>query len=432
MEKPESLRKELLITRIYTINIILIMLIAIPPSCKNMNKEPGTISTVRARRTQQSDEELRQTALKICQNKIILDSHIDWPEFILDNPEDISKQTAKGDFDLVRAGKGGLNAVLSVAYISPDLDVDKGRMMVNSMLKLISHYSETYPDKFALALSPEDVKSNFDKKLFSLIPCLENGSPIGNDPEYLKYLKNQGIAYITLCHSKTNLISDSNFDTERRWNGLSPSGVELINKMNHLGIMIDISHSSDSTVSQAVRLSQAPVIASHSSCRHFVPGFERNLSDDLIRAIAKKKGVVMVNFCTQFLDSVCYKNTSEIQNLLNSMKLNYDSKEGAELIAEFGRTHRLLCDSKQLVDHIEHIIKVAGIDYVGIGSDFDGIGPLKPSDVPDVSGYPVIVFELLKRGYSEKDIEKILSGNFLRVWKDVIAIAGSLNKSKTI
>jgi len=137
----------------------------------------------------------------------------------------------------------------------------------------------------------------------------------------------------------------------------------------------------------------------------------------------------MVNFCTQFLDSVCMNNTAEIQNLLNSKKLSYDSKEGSELIAEFGKTHRLICDSKQLVDHIEHIIEVAGIDYVGLGSDFDGVGPLKPSDVPDVSGYPVIVSELLRRGYSEIDIEKILSGNFLRVWDDVIAMAGSLNNS---
>ena len=110
-----------------------------------------------------------------------------------------------------------------------------------------------------------------------------------------------------------------------------------------------------------------------------------------------------------------------------SRRLSYDSKEGSDLIVEFGKTHRLVCDSKQLVDHIEHVIKVAGIDYVGLGSDFDGIGPLKPSDVPDVSGYPVIVSELLKRGYSEKDIKKILSGNFLRVWNDVIEIAGSFN-----
>ena len=106
-------------------------------------------------------------------------------------------------------------------------------------------------------------------------------------------------------------------------------------------------------------------------------------------------------------------------------------RRGAELIAEFGKTHRLNCDSKQLVNHIEHIIEVAGTDYVGLGSDFDGVGPLKPSDVPDVSGYPVIVSELLKRGHSEKDIKKILSGNFLRVWNDVIAIAGSIGTSKT-
>ncbi len=365
-------------------------------------------------------------ALKICENNIILDSHIDWPEFILDSPEDISMQTIKGDFDLVRARKGGLNAALSVVYISPAFDVDKGRVMVDSMLKLIKYYPAAYPDKFALAFTPADVRKNFDKKLFSLIPCLENGSPIDNDPEYLEYLKKQGIAYITLCHSKTNQISDSNFDTLREWNGLSPSGIGLIRKLNHLGIMIDISHSSDSTVAQAVRFSEAPIIASHSSCRYFVPGFERNLPDNLIKAIAKKKGVVMVNFCTQFLDSVCFKNTDECVSLLYSRKLSYDSKEGSELIAEYGKTHRLLCDSKQLVDHIEHIIKVAGIDYVGLGSDFDGVGPLKPSDVPDVSGYPVIVFELLKRGYSGKDINKILSGNFLRVWSDVIETSNTM------
>ncbi|HBC78538.1 MAG TPA: peptidase M19 [Bacteroidales bacterium] len=397
-----------------TLIIILIILIVMAPSCKNKK---------------QSDEVIGQRAQQICEKSLILDSHIDWPEYVLDKPEDISMQTVNGDFDLVRARKGGLDAVLSVVFISPEYETAKGRLMVDSMLKLIRHYPETYPDKFALAITPADVKKNFERKLFSLIPCLENGSPVGDDPGYLTYLKNQGIAYITLCHSKTNQISDSNFDADRRWNGLSPAGTGLIKEMNRLGIIIDISHSSDSTVSQAVRLSEAPIIASHSSCRYFVPGFERNLPDDLIKAIAEKRGVVMVNFCTQFLDSVCMNNTAEIQNLLNSKKLSYDSKEGSELIAEFGKTHRLICDSKQLVDHIEHIIEVAGIDYVGLGSDFDGVGPLKPSDVPDVSGYPVIVSELLRRGYSEIDIEKILSGNFLRVWDDVIAMAGSLNNS---
>lgn len=389
----------------------LVILLLMASSCRN---SPG----------KDPDIKLREEAERICQTNLILDSHIDWPDFVLANPKDISIQSSNGDFDLVRARKGGLDAVLSVAYISADLDAGKGRLMVDSMLKIIRHYPEAYPDKFAVSTTPDEVRSNFGKGLFSLIPCLENGSPVGDDLQYLKYLKDQGIAYITLCHSKTNLICDSNFDPERKWNGLSPLGSEVIREMNRLGIMVDISHSSDSTVLQALRLSEAPVIASHSSCRHFVPGFERNLSDELIMAIAKKNGVIMVNFCTQFLDSVCLKNTEEVQQILESRKLRYDSKEGNDLIMEFAKTHRLVCDSKQLVDHIEHVIKVAGIDYVGLGSDFDGVGPLKPSDVPDVSGYPVIVFELLKRGYSEDDIVKILSKNFLRVWEEVQKAAG--------
>jgi len=389
----------------------LVILMAMTSSCNNSPaKDP--------------DIKLKQKAERICQTNLILDSHIDWPDAFLTHQEDISTQTSAGDFDLIRARKGGLDAVFSVAYISPDLDTVKGRLMVDSMLNIIRHYPVAYPDKFALSTTPGEVRSNFGKRLFSLIPCLENGSPVGEDLQYLHYLKDQGIAYITLCHSKTNLICDSNFDPERKWNGLRPLGSEVVREMNRLGIMVDISHSSDSTVVQALRLSEAPVIASHSSCRHFVPGFERNLPDDFIRAIAEKKGVIMVNFCTQFLDSVCLKNTEEIQQILESRNLRYDSKEGNDLIMEFAKTHRLVCDSRQLVDHIEHVIKVAGIDYVGLGSDFDGVGPLKPSDVPDVSGYPVIVFELLKRGYSEEDIVKILSKNFLRVWEEVQKAAG--------
>jgi membrane dipeptidase len=389
----------------------LVTIIVMTSSCRNSPaKDP--------------DLKLRQEAERISRTSLILDSHIDWPDFVLADPEDISMQTSLGDFDLVRARKGGLDAVLSVAYISPDLDTGTGRLMVDSMLKIIRHYPDTYPEKFAVSNTPAEVRGNFAKHLFSLVPCLENGSPVGDDLQYLQYLKDQGIAYITLCHSKTNQICDSNFDPERKWNGLSPLGSELIREMNRLGIMVDISHSSDSTVVQALRISEAPVIASHSSCRHFVPGFERNLPDDLIRAIAEKNGVIMVNFCTQFLDSVCLRNTEEIQQILESRNLNYDSKEGNDLIMEFAKTNRLVCDSRQLVDHIEHIIKVAGIDYVGLGSDFDGIGPLKPADIPDVSGYPVIIYELLKRGYPEDDIVKILSGNFLRVWEEAQKAAG--------
>jgi membrane dipeptidase len=198
-----------------------------------------------------------------------------------------------------------------------------------------------------------------------------------------------------------------------------------------MGIIIDISHSTDSTVFQSLRCSEAPIIASHSSCRYFIPGYERNLSDTLIKAIAHKNGVVMVNFCSMFLDSICKKNSDEAYNWLISNKVDMYSKEGTDFLQEYIKTHKIVSNSKELVDHIDHVVKIAGIDYVGLGSDFDGIGPTQPSDVPDVSGYPVIVFELLKRGYSEKDIKKILSGNFLRVWNDVIEISNTLNKSSS-
>jgi len=379
--------------------------------------------------TEKSGVELLKMAQDICEANLIIDSHIDWPEWILAFPEDISTRTQKGDFDLVRANTGGLNAALSVLYINSGLNVDDSRKMVDSMLKIVEHYPEVYPDKFALARNPDDVRKNFSKGLFSLPLCLENGTPIGEDIEYLKYLKHIGIVYVTLCHNKTNQISDSNFDSDRRWKGLSPFGFKVIRELNHLGIMIDISHSTDSTVFQALRYSKSPIIATHSSCRYFVPGFERNLSDTLIKAIAHKNGVIMVNLGSMFLDSVCLKNCNEAITYMELNDINMYSDEGSDYLQEFAKTHKIISDSKELVNHIDRIVEIAGIDYVGIGSDFDGIGPTQPSDIPDVSGYPVIVLELLKRGYSEKDIKKILSGNFLRVWNDVIEIADSLNKS---
>jgi len=412
----DSIIKSIFIRRIYLLKIISVLLIALLPSCRNKQKE-------------KSEEELMKTAQNICDANIIIDSHIDWPEWVFNIPEDISKQTLKGDFDLVRAKKGGLNAALSVIYINSDESVEKGRIMVDSLYKLISHYAKIYPDKFALARNPDDVIRNFKNNLFSLPVCLENGSPLGDDLGYLKYLKDKGIVYLTLNHDKANQISDSNFDPDRRWGGLSPFGREVIKELNRLGIIIDISHSTDSTVFQTLRYSKAPVIASHSSCRYFIPGFERNLSDTLIKAIAAKKGVVMINFGSMFLDSVCLRNCNEIINYMDSNKVSIYSKTMTDFIQEYVKTHKVVSNSKELVDHIDHIVKVAGIDYVGLGSDFDGIGPSQPSDIPDVSGYPVIVFELLKRGYSEKDIIKILSGNFLRVWNDVIKNADSLNMS---
>jgi len=244
----------------------------------------------------------------------------------------------------------------------------------------------------------------------------------------LSYLKEKGFAYITITHSKANQISDSNFDTERTWKGLSPFGVEVIQEMNRLGIMIDISHSTDSAVFQTLRHSKAPIIASHSSCRHFVPGYERNLSDTLIKGIAHKNGVVMVSLASAFLDSLCNKNWNYVFDWYDSTGISYHLTEGIDFALKYGETHQLKSDAKKLADHIDHIVQIAGIDHVGIGSDYDGIGALlQPTDMPDVSSYPVLVLELLKRGYTEEEIHKIMSGNFLRVWSEVLEMADSLN-----
>jgi membrane dipeptidase len=198
--------------------------------------------------------------------------------------------------------------------------------------------------------------------------------------------------------------------------------------MNRLGIIIDISHTTDSTVFQALKHSKAPIIASHSSCRHFTPGFERNLPDTLIKAIADKNGVVMINFGSMFLDSICQKNSIYVRNWFDSTGYGLRSKQGMDFMQKYGETHKLKSDSKQVADHIDHIIRIAGIDHVGIGSDYDGIGLSQPMDMPDVSGYPVLVSELLKRNYTEKEIKMILSENFLRVWGEAFEISESLNK----
>jgi len=396
------------------IGIILIFAL-IAHSCQNNQKEL-------------SDEQRLDLAIQICQNNLLLDSHIDWPEQLYFSPRNISVENENGDFDLVRAQKGGLNAALSVIYVHSGLSVNEGRKMYDSLYSIITSYTANYPDKFALAYNPEDVRDNFNNELFSIPICLENGLPIGNELGYLKKLKEDGITYITLNHDKSNQISDSNYDTNRPWGGLSPFGVEVIEEMNQLGIMIDISHSTDSTVFQVLKNSKAPIVATHSSCRHFIPGFERNLSDILIKSIAEKKGVVMIALGSMFLDSICSYNISYLLHYFDSTGIDYRSQEGMEYIQTYMQTHKLFAEANQFVDHIDHAVEIAGIDHVGIGTDYDGIGPVKPIGLPDITSYPVIVAELLKRGYTENELEKIMAKNFMRVWNEVLEVAKSLSE----
>ena len=358
---------------------------------------------------------------------IILDGHVDLPYRMraYDGWIDVSKSTDEGDFDFVRAKDGGLDAPFMSIYIPSSYQETGGaKELADSLIDMVEMIADRYPDKFAMAHSSSDIAQNFSKGLISLPMGMENGAPIGDNIENVKYFQSRGIRYITLTHAKDNLICDSSYDTSRTWNGLSDFGEEVVKEMNRVGIMIDISHVSDSTFYQVMKITNSPVIASHSSCRHFTPGFERNMSDDMIKKLGENGGVIQINFGTSFLDGdLVEKNNArdtKFAAMLDEKGIDPDSEEAEAEQKSFSVDNpKHYSDVSKVADHIDHVVKLAGIDHVGIGSDFDGVGDSLPTGLKDVSGFPNLIAELLKRGYSEEDIEKICSKNVLRVWGEV-------------
>lgn len=381
-----------------------------------------------------SEEDRRQVADSLAQRFIITDGHVDLPyrlkikNFRLEREYlGIPLESSEGDFDFERARKGGLDAPFMSIYIPSTYQskADMGRELADSLISMIEGIVNAHPDKFALARTPSDIERNTAANKISLPLGMENGAPIGDSLANLQYFFDRGIRYITLTHRTNNQICDSSYDPIRKWNGLSPFGEEVIREMNRLGIMVDISHVSDSTFYDVLKITDVPVIASHSSCRKFTPGFERNMSDDMIRALKKNGGVIQINFGASFLDSVARDNSKlrdSLENLLTAKGLTSRDSAAKPLIEQFGKTHtELFSDVEKVADHIDHVVKLAGIDHVGIGSDYDGVGDSLPLGLKDVSAYPNLISVLLRRDYSPEDIEKICSKNVFRVWNAVIA-----------
>lgn len=262
---------------------------------------------------------------------------------------------------------------------------------------------------------------------------MENGAPIGKDLSNVKYFYDRGIRYVTLTHGKDNQFCDSSYDTLHTWHGLSPLGRELVKEMNRVGIMIDISHVDDSTFYQVMNLSKAPCIASHSSCRYYTPGFGRNMNDDMIKKLGENDGVIQINFGSAFLDSTVRAknevNQKKLKALLDEKKLKAKDSLAKPIITQFKKENpSYFADVEMVANHIDHAVKMAGIDHVGIGSDFDGVGDSLPTGLKEVSAYPNLIYALLKRGYSEIEIEKICSKNVFRVWNKVEETAKQLQK----
>lgn len=368
-----------------------------------------------------------EKAKELAQKYILVDGHIDVPYRLNEKWEDVTKATEGGDFDYPRARAGGLNAPFMSIYVPAALDdSEQSTALAHKLIDYVEAIVGRAPDKFAIADSVADVEQQFKQGVISLPMGMENGSPIQGDLANLKAFYDRGVRYITLAHSQSNHISDSSYDVRRKWKGLSPFGKTLVTEMNNIGMMLDISHVSDAAFYQVVELSKAPVIASHSSLRSFTPGFERNMDDEMIKALGKNGGVIMINFGSTFVDQVSRAWRTKMADLRKPIeeKLGKESEEYKGFEKEYrAKTPFPFAGVEKVLDHIDHVVKLVGIEHVGIGSDYDGVGDSLPEGLKDVSTYPNLVQGLLNRGYKETDIAKILGGNLLRVWREVEKVA---------
>lgn len=382
--------------------------------------------------TKMTDGERLKAATEIAQSTIIVDGHVDLPYrmkvggFTLQREVlDVSVRTPDGNFDFPRSKEGGLDAPFMSIYIPAGNQKTPGasKALADSLIRMTERLAETFPDKFAMAYSPADIETNFSKGLISLPMGMENGAGIEDDLANVDYFYKRGIRYITLTHGTDNLIGDASYDTTGTHGGLSDFGEKVVAEMNRVGIMVDLSHVSDNTFRDALAVTKVPVIASHSSVRKFTPGFERNMSDELILAMAKNGGVMMINFGGSFIDSTYAAGSTKVrEHLVNYMaENNLSSSDSAyrAYAAEYTSANNPFPTVQRVADHIDHVVALVGIDYVGLGSDFDGVGDSLPTGLKDVSMYPNLIAELLKRGYSREDIEKICYKNVFRVWKAV-------------
>lgn len=399
------------------ISAILLMLQALPLILHAGDDTPNVDST------------LLTQARELAKRLTLVDTHIDLPSLLVRRWYDVSMKDLRGNFDYVRAKTGGLDVPFMSIYVASRMEGSpKAKERAEQMIAAVRKMASSWPDKFEIVTSPSDIERKKNSGKILLAMGMENGAPLLGDLKNLSHFHALGIRYITLAHAKWNHICDASYDPERHWNGLSPFGIQVIAEMNRLGIMVDVSHLTDSAAAQAIRLSRAPVIASHSSCRAFTPGFERNMSDELIVALAKKGGVIQISFASEFINDsirVAYANIdSAVADSVRQKGWDPESDQARQFKREYLRQNpRPYATVEEVAAHIDHVRRLVGIDFVGIGSDFDGVGDTLPIGLKDVSDYPNLIAALLRMGYTENDLAKVCGGNLLRTWSDVERVA---------
>ena len=365
---------------------------------------------------------LSEEALRIHREALLVDGHNDMPGNILDKGLNsrpgftLNEAQPELQTDIPRLRKGGVDAQVFVAYISPDhMRTGGGNRSCIEQIELIHSLVDSHSDSLELAVTTGDISQIASKQKIATLIGVEGGHAIENDLDNLERYYELGARYMTLTHNETTDWADASYDRPLH-GGLSSFGKKVIKAMNRMGMLVDVSHASDDTVRDALKVSKAPVIASHSSVKAICPS-RRNLTDELIKGIADTGGLVMVNFFPLFL--VPEGAVVEAGYIEYSIELRAQNLPPEQFSTEMDKWEKQqppmpICYVGHLVDHIDHIVKVAGIDHVGLGSDYDGI-TYGPEQMPDVSGFPYVTQELLNRGYSTGDIKKILGENFIRV-----------------
>lgn len=373
-------------------------------------------------------------AQKIHDSALVIDTHADTPQRFLDEGFDLGSTDPKdiGHVSLDKARRGNLGAEFFSIWVDPDTNQGHFARHTFDLIDSVYEQAARHPDRMMMAFSPADIERAHGEHKLAALMGIEGGHSIENDMHLLRDYYRLGVRYMTLSWSNTNEWADSSGDIDdpkvQHHNGLTDFGKQVVLEMNRLGMMVDISHVADKTFWDAIATTKAPVIASHSSARALVDA-PRNMTDEMLRAVTKNGGVVQVNFYNGFIDEDFRKAQSAqakdqaaaVQKYVDELKaqgkpVNYVDVDRIERewTAKIPRP-----PLKSLIDHIDHIAKVAGIDHVGLGSDFDGVSGATPQGIDSAADLPKITQALLDRGYSADDIKKILGGNLMRVFRDV-------------
>lgn len=382
-----------------------------------------------------------QQARKVHNSAIIVDTHADTPGRFVDENFDLSQPAGKGYMDFNEIKAGNLGAEFFSIWVEPNGNKGHEAKRALDMIDSVYMQAERQPDKMMMAFSTDDIRKAHQEKKFAALLGVEGGHAIEGDIRILRDFYRLGVRYMTLTWSNTNEIGDSSGDMTdakiQHHGGLTPFGKQVVAEMNRMGMMVDISHVADSTFYQTLEVTKAPVIASHSSSRALTSA-PRNMTDDMLRALAKNNGVAQANFYCAFVSQKYFDTAKKlgaekdpdymtVQNLFMKPQTPEVQQQiaaaKARLAAKLPRP-----PFSDLIDHIDHMVKVAGVDHVGLGSDFDGID-CSPEGLDSVADLPKISEALAQRGYTATDLDKILGGNLLRVFGDVEKVSKEMQKT---